>query len=175
MITENTLERMSISPLTYNLIIELCPERGEDAFEVLNRGVELLGLAWNEFNISCSLIPFSPASGSPASGPQTEELEEMKRHIREFNSLHQHVIPPDRDLQNILGQDLPNDLLRILGQEKDFDAVLPAFTLHAAERIFEEDKLGSIDPGKRPGLNLITLPDPHSVQPLAPASLKVLV
>jgi hypothetical protein len=41
-------------------------------------------------------------------------------------------------------------------KEKTFEDILENHTLEAARAIFEEDKLGSIEPGKIPGLNLIS-------------------
>jgi hypothetical protein len=40
-------------------------------------------------------------------------------------------------------------------EERSFEDVLKTYTLEAAQALFEEDTLGSIEPGKRPGLNLI--------------------
>lgn len=190
MAREGGFEQLCNSPLIYHPIIELCPEPGEDEFEVFNRGVDLVSFAWNEFNLSCSLVSCS----------LTTENSDINRYIREYNASHQHVVPdtgsskmpgaassrfhvaggskmpggaspriPGGDLLNIMG------ILRASGPDRDLERLLPAFTLDAAARIFEEDRLGSIEPGKQPGLNLISGIDPHSHMPYAKATLRVLV
>jgi hypothetical protein len=53
--------------------------------------------------------------------------------------------------------------------------VLPAFTLNAAEALFEDDALGSIEPGKTPGLNLISNTEPGTFRLSRKSTFRVLV
>jgi len=53
--------------------------------------------------------------------------------------------------------------------------VIPAYTLNAAEAIFENNNLGSIEPGKNPGLNLLSQVEPGTFKLTGKSSLKVLI
>ena len=53
--------------------------------------------------------------------------------------------------------------------------VLPAYTLKAAEALFEDNNLGSIEPGKKPGLNLLSDMEPGTFKLTGKSSLKVLI
>jgi hypothetical protein len=53
--------------------------------------------------------------------------------------------------------------------------VIPAFTLKAAEILFEEQTLGSIEPGKIPGLNLISNIEPGTFRLTGESTFRVLV
>jgi hypothetical protein len=166
-LTKDGLEQMRSSPITYHPVIEVCPGPGEDEFEVFNLGVDLLIHAWNEFNLSCSLISCSRES----------EHSDINRYIREYNAAHQHVAIPGKSLSSIHRKG-PLNILEVLqasGPGKDLGELLPAFTLEAAARIFEDDLLGSIEPGKRPGLNLVSGADTHSLRLNDKTSLRVLV
>jgi predicted amidohydrolase YtcJ len=59
--------------------------------------------------------------------------------------------------------------------DRNLMELLPAFTIDAAVSIFEDELLGSIEPGKQPGLNLITGYDPDTLTPAANTMLRVLV
>jgi hypothetical protein len=52
--------------------------------------------------------------------------------------------------------------------------MLPAFTLEAARALFEDHSLGSIEPGKTPGLNLLSGTEPGTLRLTAESTLKVL-
>jgi len=214
-LTEDGLEQMHGSPITYHPVIEVCPEPGEDEFDVFNRGVDWVSHAWNEFNLFCSLISCSRAA----------KYSDINRYIREYNAAHQHVVPPEHPIEMFPGRAAMKDtltpgkkststvpssipgkfpssipgkvpssipgkfpssipgkgslnileVLQASGPGKDFGELLPAFTLEAAARIFEDDLLGSIETGKRPGLNLVSGIDTHSLRPNDKTSLRVLV
>ena len=59
--------------------------------------------------------------------------------------------------------------------DKNLMELLPVVTIDAAVSIFEDELLGSIEPGKQPGLNLITGYDPDTLTPAANTMLRVLV
>ena len=52
---------------------------------------------------------------------------------------------------------------------------IPTFTLHAARALFEDGWLGSIEPGKKPGLNLLSGTEPGTFRMRPETTLKVLV
>ena len=81
------LELMRASAVSYHPIIELDALPGEEDFEVFNRGVELLSRAWNEFSLSGTLVP----------GRNLDDLSELKRYIREYNAVHEHMRVPGYD------------------------------------------------------------------------------
>ena len=182
-VTNDGFERMRKSPLIYHPIIELCPEPGEGEFEVFNRGIDLASNAWNEFNLSCSLT----------SCPSAMEHSDLGKYLREYNSSHRHVSPPKNPIVNIqtgvprqdpdvslqpYSSKSPLNLMNWLPfshPDKNLKELLPALTIDAAAAIFEDELLGSIEPGKQPGLNLITGLDPETLRPGAKTSLHVLV
>ena len=148
---------MASSDTIYHPIIELCPGPDEDHFKLFNRGIDLVSHAFNEFNLSCSLTV-----------PTQAMIGDMGKYLKEYSVLHENVSrpatagqhsqadppsaagPPSAEAEN------PLDILgRLLHPRKGIEAVISAFTLDAAASIFEQDELGSIEPGKRPGLNLI--------------------
>jgi len=53
--------------------------------------------------------------------------------------------------------------------------VIPAYTLNAAEALFENNNLGSIEPGKNPGLNLLSEIEPGTFKLTGKSNLKVLI
>lgn len=53
--------------------------------------------------------------------------------------------------------------------------VLPAFTINAAEALFQEDTLGSIETGKKPGLNLFSGMEPGTFRLTPKSNIRVLV
>ena len=57
----------------------------------------------------------------------------------------------------------------------DLGLVLPEFTMHAARALFEDERLGSIEPGKKPGLNLLSNTEPGTLRLSPKTTLKVLV
>ena len=59
--------------------------------------------------------------------------------------------------------------------ERSILDVLPAFTLNAAEALFEDDALGSIEPGKTPGLNLLSNTEPGTFRLSGKSTFRVLV
>jgi hypothetical protein len=52
--------------------------------------------------------------------------------------------------------------------------MLPAFTLDAARALFEDKTLGSIEPGKTPGLNLLSGTEPGTFRLTAESTLRIL-
>jgi imidazolonepropionase-like amidohydrolase len=65
--------------------------------------------------------------------------------------------------------------LQGLSSHRSLLDVLPAFTLNAAEALFEDDVLGSIEPGKTPGLNLISNTEPGTFRLSGKSTFRVLV
>jgi hypothetical protein len=183
MATGNEFERMFSSSVIYHPIIELCPRPGECDFEVFNRGVERISLAWNEFNLSCSL---TSCNSMP-------ECSDLIKHLHEYNSLHRHVDLPEDPVVTIKSgvhpkdpdvkqqRSVPENPLNVLQWMQDscpdenLTELLPALTIDAAASIFEDELLGSIEPGKQPGLNLITGYDPDTLTPAGNTMLRVLV
>jgi len=182
-VDDGGLEKMARSPLIYHPIIDLQPEPDEDEFELFQRGVVLISHAWNEFNISCSLYAC----------PHLMENSDLGRYLREYSSSHRNVSPPvepksiaggkaggrqPEPLQPLSSGKASLNILKNLhssGSVKNFWSLLPSFTLDAAARIFEDDVLGSIEPGKQPGLNLISGLDPGPPEPGKNVTLRVLV
>ncbi len=77
------------------------------------------------------------------------------------------------------GQNL-NILEAMLGSqeaspERTLQDILPAYTSRAAEALFEDGALGSIEPGKSPGLNLLLNTEPGTFRLTGKSTLKVLV
>ncbi|HEC42728.1 MAG TPA: hypothetical protein ENI20_07875 [Bacteroides sp.] len=163
---------MASSDTIYHPVIELCPGPDEDHFKLLNRGIDLVSHAFNEFNLSCSLTACSEAMKG-----------DLGKYLREYSVLHENVIPPSAagspsavsqhsqaepssavsppsaagsSAVSESSPENPLDILsRLLHPRKGIEEVISVFTLDAAAAIFEHDELGSIEPGKRPGLNLI--------------------
>ena len=52
--------------------------------------------------------------------------------------------------------------------------ILPVFTLHAAAALFEDHRLGSIEPGKTPGLNLLSNADTATFRLTGDSTVRVL-
>jgi len=65
--------------------------------------------------------------------------------------------------------------LQELSQERTLLDVLPAYTQIAAEAIFEDHHLGSIEKGKKPGLNLLSDMEPGTFKLTRKSSIRVLV
>jgi hypothetical protein len=73
-----------------------------------------------------------------------------------------------------------NVLASILAWQESFKKqslmdILPLFTSHAATALFEDYRLGSIEPGKVPGLNLLTNADTAKFRLTGDSVVKVLV
>jgi hypothetical protein len=176
-LTDEGLELMRNSPVSYHPILELCPSNDKEDFSVFTRGVELLSHAWNEFNLTGSLVPCR----------DLDDLSELKRYIREYNAAHDHVRVPGYNTDNkeiLLEKPIEYppevslnilEIIRRTWQDSDLRQILPGFTLDAAAWILEEDALGSLEPGKRPGLNLVTGIDTGSLKFRRATSLRVLV
>jgi len=82
-----------------------------------------------------------------------------------------HCTRPKQDL-NIL------ELLLALQErssEGTLSDIIPDYTLNAAEVLFEDDHLGSIEPGKKPGLNLLSNMVPGTFKLTGKSSIRVLV
>jgi len=139
-VTDGGLKFMSASPAIYHPVIELCPGPDQDHFEAFNRGIDLVTHAFNQFNLHCSLTACSPAMKG-----------DMGKLLSEYTATHQNVSAPSQGKSTVS----LNALHRMQHPRKGIEELIPAFTLDAAAGIFEEDELGSIEPGKRPGLNLI--------------------
>jgi hypothetical protein len=65
--------------------------------------------------------------------------------------------------------------MRCSSPRKGITELLPKYTLEAAMKIFEENDLGSLSPGKKPGLNLITGIRDEALFPDAGSMVKVLI
>jgi hypothetical protein len=65
--------------------------------------------------------------------------------------------------------------MQALSTEHSLLDVLPAFTLHAAEALFEDKHLGSIEVGKNPGINLLVDTEPGTIRLTGKTALRVLV
>lgn len=72
---------------------------------------------------------------------------------------------------------IPGAMLALQRKSSRFSLpdVLPHFTLNAAEALFEHDTLGSIEPGKSPGLNLWLFTEPGTLKITEKSRVKVLV
>lgn len=139
-LNDEGLKRMSSSGTVYHPVIEICPDPEEDHFTAFSRGIKHASGAFNDFDLSCSLTASSPAMKG-----------DMAKYLEEYALSHQNVVPlPDMELPG-------DDPLNIAGMlpRKGIEKEIAKFTLNAAAHIFEDQDLGSIEPGKRPGLNLI--------------------
>ncbi len=65
--------------------------------------------------------------------------------------------------------------LQGLSSEHSLLDVLPAYTLNAAEALFEDHISGSIEPGKKPGLNLLSNMEPGTFKLTEKSTLRVLI
>jgi hypothetical protein len=92
-----------------------------------------------------------------------QELEEI---LAAFHSPR-----PDQNL-NMLEAMLA---LQELSSERSLLDILPAYTLMPAEALFEDHTLGSIEPGKIPGLNLLSYTEPGTFRLTGKTTLRVLV
>jgi hypothetical protein len=162
LVSDRELQRMGGSRLIYHPVIEICPGKDGDDFAAFSRGIELVSRAWNEFNLHCSLTACS-------AGTVTGELE---KYLREYAATHENASVPDRSYPASL-----NVLETMAGSHpaRGLNELLPPYTLEAAAAIFEGDELGSIAPGKKPGLNLLKGMDTRSLRPSKATSLQVLV
>jgi len=177
MASDGGFQLMAKSSTFYHPVIELCPESGEEEFEVFNRGINLISHAWNEFNLSCSLTICSQAL-NPG---------DLGKYLDEYSSSHKNMVPPPDPGSHIHGPaehlivSFPSSSLNIMNiiqlshPRKDIKEVLPWYTLDAAAAIFEGNELGSIEPGKNAGLNLITGLDPETSRITDKTCVKVLV
>ena len=152
------LELMQGSPIKYHPVIELCPERAKDEYEIFNRGIDLVSHAWNEFNLSCSLAACLHPDCS-----RVKSYAGLSGYINEYSSSHMNISPPHHHASTL--QDYSKGFVPSLNIFRQmlsfrsagrFEELLPAFTHEASQAIFEDDDLGSIEPGKQPGLNLIS-------------------
>lgn len=82
-----------------------------------------------------------------------------------------HCTRPKQDL-NILEILLA---LQEISSERTLLDVIPDYTLNAAEVLFEDHHLGSLEPGKKPGLNLLSNMVPGTFKLTEKTSLRVLV
>ena len=168
-VSDGGFKRMAGSDLIYHPVIELCPEPDEDEFEVFNRGIDLVSRAWNEYKLSCSLTVCSPAMKKGDTG----------KYLREYNSSHENVSAPEQGIPRLIYPSKASlNILKIMQAShprKSIKELLPGFTLESAVNIFENDVLGSIEVGKKPGLNLISGLDPESLRITEKSSLKVLL
>ena len=174
MASDGGFQLMAKSSTFYHPVIELCPESGEEEFEVFNRGINLVSRAWNEFNLSCSLSVCSPALNQG----------EIGKYLDEYSSSHENMVPPPDPGSHIPGPadhltvSIPINIMNIMQlshPQKGIEEVLPRYTLDAAAAIFEDNELGSIEPGKNAGLNLITGLDPETSRITDKTYIKVLV
>ena len=178
MVSNGGLKFMSKSSLCYHPVIELCPGRNDDEYEVFNRGIDLLSKAWNEFNLSCSLTACSPAM----------KYSDIGKFLEEYGRSHINLLSPEGDTSKIpklpdpknhqaSGYNKFNILNNSLhsNPEMSFDELVSKITLEAAAKIFIEDELGSIEKGKKPGLNLVSGFAEGDSGPDSDLRLKVLV
>ncbi len=151
MVSDGGLERMSGSSLFYHPVIELCPGPQEDGFEAFHRGIELVSHAWNRFNLYCSL----------ATCREALDNRDLARYLHEYKASHRNIsgpADPGHPSQTFPSASL--DILKTMSAsepDKPFAELLPRYTLEAASAIFEKDELGSIERGKQPGLNLVSV------------------
>jgi hypothetical protein len=160
------LEQLSKSHISFHPVIELCPGSDEDEFEVFNRGIELVSMAWNEYNLRCSLVAC----------PHLDKNSDLPKYLKEYIQSHQNIIPPEGE--DLDGNENPFRILQNELQaspEREFETLIKQFTLDAASEIFEEDELGSIEKGKTPGINLLTGYESGNPAQATKLGLKVLV
>jgi predicted amidohydrolase YtcJ len=65
--------------------------------------------------------------------------------------------------------------LQEVSSERSLLDVIPAYTLNAAEALFEHNNLGSIETGKNPGLNLLSDMEPGTFRLTEKSTLRVLI
>jgi len=65
--------------------------------------------------------------------------------------------------------------LQELSSEHSLLDVIPAYTINAAEALFEDHITGSIEPGKKPGLNLLSNMEPGTFKITDKSTLRVLI
>ncbi len=65
--------------------------------------------------------------------------------------------------------------LQELSSERSLLDVIPAYTLNAAEALFEDINLGSIEAGKKPGLNLLSDMEPGTFRLTEKSTIRVLI
>jgi hypothetical protein len=169
-LSDEVLDTMQGSPVKYHPVIELCPPKETDEYATFNHGVDLVSHAWNEYHITCSL--------EACSHPDCLGLKSypgLAGYIKEYSASHNNVHPvkghsispgnEDASNSSVHGSFFPLNIFRqmeLLYPIRHFESLLSEFTLEASRRIFEDDELGSVEPGKRPGLNLISGFLPHS-------------
>ncbi len=153
-ISNGGLKLMSKSSLCYHPVIELCPGRNDDEYEVFNRGIDLISQAWNEFNLSCSLSACSPAM----------KFSDIGKFLEEYGRSHTNLLPPEGEIPtnpispeptsplapNENGFNFLNNSLQSF-PDISFEELVSKITLDAAAKIYFEDELGSIEKGKKPG------------------------
>lgn len=141
---EEVFKQLAGAGTIYHPVLEICEDRPEKspslAFELLSRGIELVSHAFNEYHLSCSLMNCSRVKNT-----------ELEKYIREYTATHENAIPAGNE-EPWKGD--PDVLQR--HPRKGILEILPAYTLEAAGKLFLHEELGSIGPGKRPGLNLLT-------------------
>ena len=192
MISDGVFKRMQESQIIYHPVIELCPAKEADDFDTFNRGIKLVSHAWNHFKLHCSLTVCPGDKNDPdpvAIDPNNGDLSggdirnrDMIRYLSVYSASHQNLRPPP-DTETPDGSFLPysGDPLNVLKRlhsspgNKSFAERLSEYTLKAAGKIFEEDVLGSIEPGKTPGLILVSGLDPQTIHPRENTSMKILV
>lgn len=222
------------SAVFYHTILELCPGKNQDEFEVYQLGIEVISEAWNDYDQPCSvscctsslmetgimeyileyaathqlLIPLENTqqwalsdqlsrlkqhmgrvSEEPSSGIKLNArlllVHDMEKQLpAEVQDLAEtfatyHTLRPDKDF-NMLKIMLALQGLSLVRSpesipERTLQEVLQEYTLSAAEAIFEDDILGSIEPGKTPGLNLLSNTEPGTFRLKENSTLRVLV
>jgi hypothetical protein len=185
-VTNGGLKFMGKSSLCYHPVIELCPGRNDDEYEVFNRGIDLISQAWNEFNLSCSLSACSHAM----------KYSDIGKFLEEYGRSHMNLLPPkgetpkdpkptdpnqpqqpDSKNYQVTDENKFNILNNFLlaNPEMSFEEGIRKITLDSAEKIFAEDQLGSIEKGKKPGLNLVSGFAEGDSAPYSKMTIKVLV
>jgi hypothetical protein len=66
-------------------------------------------------------------------------------------------------------------VLQGLSSERSLLDVIPDYTLNAAKALFEDNDLGSIEPGKKPGLNLLLNMEPGTFKLTEKSTFRVLI
>jgi hypothetical protein len=126
-----------------------------------------------------------------------QQMERLSEEPPEGIKLNAHLmlIHDQGDLPEMAGSDLAEvlatfhcarpkqnlDILEAMLAMQEISAehslldVLPAYTLHAAEALFEDKHLGSIEVGKHPGINLLVNTEPGTFRLTGKTTLRVLV